>query len=482
MFIKFKNYFHSFLSHKEFNKILLIKKIIKPILFLKYIVLIFTISFFTYLIIPKFLNHENKVSYLKKKFEENFNINLREYGDVKYKILPSPHLVFNNVRISIQDQLISNSIRSLKIKLKISEIYKIKKTNFKKILIEDAVLLIQINKFKNFLVYINNLQNIISIKNSSIIFKNADDNIIKFKNIKFDNYDGNNNNLTGSILGKKFILKFVKKADNKKLILNIPEIGFNTNISFYNIVNLEEFESTAKIQILNNKILLNIKKKEKFKISNSYFRNSLFKSKFNGQIQFSPFLYFDLVFNSNFINLKDFTKYILKNNKKTFSKLNKKINGKILIKFSEKNTNSHFINEVYAPLVFKNGEMIFNKSYFLFDEGKLDLNGSFVSRQGYEKINFNIVLKINDKNKLFKKIKLQYSKKKKKTSVVKIDGNLNLSSNTINFHKIVVNENIQLTEKELVNIKENFENIIINKNLLNIFNATLIREFINTVL
>ena len=73
---------------------------------MKYIVLIFTISFFTYLIIPKFLNHENKVSYLKKKFEENFNINLREYGDVKYKILPSPHLVFNNVRISIQDQLI----------------------------------------------------------------------------------------------------------------------------------------------------------------------------------------------------------------------------------------------------------------------------------------------------------------------------------------------------------------------------------------
>ena len=60
---------------------------------------------------------------------------------------------------------------------------------------------------------------------------------------------------------------------------------------------------------------------------------------------------------------------------------------------------------------------------------------------------------------------------------MKVDGNLNILNNKINFDNLIVN-NIKSSQDDLNYYKTSFENIIFNENFLKIFDLSKIRKFI----
>ena len=91
-------------------------------------------------------------------------------------------------------------------------------------------------------------------------------------------------------------------------------------------------------------------------------------------------------------------------------------------------------------------------------------------------IYFNCLIESPDKRKLLKKIEIDYKRKKEKL-LLKVDGNLNILNNKINFDNLIVN-NIKSSQDDLNYYKTSFENIIFNKNILKIFYLSKIRKFI----
>ena len=60
---------------------------------------------------------------------------------------------------------------------------------------------------------------------------------------------------------------------------------------------------------------------------------------------------------------------------------------------------------------------------------------------------------------------------------MKVNGNLNILNNKINFDNLIVN-NIKSSQDDLNYYKTSFENIIFNENFLKIFDLPKIRKFI----
>ena len=105
-----------------------IKKILKSIFFIKYIMIIFTFLFIIYLIVPKVFNYENKLVHLKKNLLKNYSIEIKQYSEINYNILPTPRLVFLNSKLMIDKELINGNVKLLeelcdKVKLLLKEHY-----------------------------------------------------------------------------------------------------------------------------------------------------------------------------------------------------------------------------------------------------------------------------------------------------------------------------------------------------------------------
>ena len=81
-----------------------------------------------------------------------------------------------------------------------------------------------------------------------------------------------------------------------------------------------------------------------------------------------------------------------------------------------------------------------------------------------------------DKKKLLKKLKINY-KNKNKPIIINIIGNLNILNNKINFDNIELNNN-KFNKEDLKYYKSTFENILFDKNFIQIFKLPKIQKFI----
>ena len=70
----------------------ILAKILKPIFFIKHLLLIFVISVLIYLTIPVFFNFSKKDYFIKNALIKNYSINLDSYTNIKYSFLPSPRI------------------------------------------------------------------------------------------------------------------------------------------------------------------------------------------------------------------------------------------------------------------------------------------------------------------------------------------------------------------------------------------------------
>ena len=102
------------------------------------IVLFFSIGI--YLSIPVLFNYKSIENIIEKKFYSDFNINLNINGDIKYQLLPKPHLLISNSSLSISeknDEAMLIDLNKLKVFLNSTNLYPKSKLNFEKFVIEE---------------------------------------------------------------------------------------------------------------------------------------------------------------------------------------------------------------------------------------------------------------------------------------------------------------------------------------------------------
>jgi hypothetical protein len=276
-------------------------------------------------------------------------------------------------------------------------------------------------------------------------------------------------------------LKFSKNLKNKRLSINIPEIGSKTDIFFSENSNIDVYNGKIKSKLLNNNFNFEFKKKEYFTIYNSSYRNNLIQTSFDGDVKFNPFFLINLDFNIKDIKLKKIIDRLLNKTINITSIFNKKINGSFNVTLNGKNLNSKFLKKVNINSILENGSLQFKDSSFIFSAGDVNFSGELSSVDGYQKLNFDLNGKIIDKNILLKKIDIKLKKKENNPLEYKIVGYINLDSSRIYFKKILIGKGYVATQQDLDFIKKNFEKFVLKDNYTNLLILSNFKRFINEV-
>ena len=106
-------------------------------------------------------------------------------------------------------------------------------------------------------------------------------------------------------------------------------------------------------------------------------------------------------------------------------------------------------------LLFKNGDIISNNSFFKFFNFDVKLKFYLKKYPSYKNLDYELSIKNDDINKFYKKIDI---KKNKKLNEVKIlmNGNVNLEAQKYYFNNIKINEK-DLKKNELIKLKNYFD-------------------------
>ena len=114
----------------------MIKKL-KVTIFSKFIFILIALCFLfgIYLSIPVLFNYKSIENIIESKFYSDFDINLNINGDIKYQLLPKPHLLISDSSLSIDknnNESISFDIKNLKVFMNSNSLYPKSKINFEK--------------------------------------------------------------------------------------------------------------------------------------------------------------------------------------------------------------------------------------------------------------------------------------------------------------------------------------------------------------
>ena len=158
----------------------MIKKL-KVTIFSKFIFILIALCFLfgIYLSIPVLFNYKSIENIIESKFYSDFNINLNINGDIKYQLLPKPHLLISNSLLSINknnNNHMTVDINNLKVFLNSNSLYPKSKIDFQKIEIQKTNFLL--NK-KEYIILRNYLHNSetkpIHIKKSKVFVVDKND-------------------------------------------------------------------------------------------------------------------------------------------------------------------------------------------------------------------------------------------------------------------------------------------------------------------
>jgi hypothetical protein len=474
MINKFFKKFFRIKTSTDYKSSKSLTKIFKFFFFIRYLIFIFILSIFFYFFIPKFLNYNTNDIFFKKKFLDDFKVQLIKYDKIEYNIFPSPRLNFKNSAISLEEKTIIGTKVDLFLILDWKKLYQIKKSKIERIIIKNSILEFEINKIKFFLSYFDTLKKEINIKNNSIKILEKSNLILDLKNIYFSNKNLKKQNLNGILFDSKFYLSFIKNFNGKIINFKIPNVGLNISTIFNKDSNLDLLSGETRVKILKKNLFFNFNYDQTLKIYNSMFTTKDFKTTFDGSINVFPYFNFDLILNLKKINIKNILNMTAPGNTINTS-LFKKLNGNIKINYKEKQFNDTFINNLMANLILENGAIFFDGSKIEFDGGTSLVNGSSLEYDGFRRINFDLLLNFNNNNKFLKTLKIK--KKYILPNELKIKGSINVFSNKINFENITTSTK-KISNLEIQNYKNNFEKIILKNGIMNIFDKIKIKDFI----
>ena len=251
--------------------------------------------------------------------------------------------------------------------------------------------------------------------------------------------------------------------------------GIEAEVKFHDISN-KHISGNLKTKILNTNLKFNFHYNFKvLKIYDSYFRSKNITFKNESSITFKPFLdiksKFDLdEFNTKILKRIDFDKLI--NSKKIL----KKINGTQEINFKSKKFSNYLINKLYLKINLSHGRLNYLKKLSI-SENISQCEGYINFLEEFPILSFNCFLVLNNKKKLFKKLSIKQKGKQKITNL-KVVGNLNIKNKKIKFENILVNESQKTSKADIQYFKNIFEDIFLERNLIDLLNTKKIKEFI----
>ena len=315
----------------------------------------------------------------------------------------------------------------------------------------------------------------LSLKNLDLNITNENKFILNLENINFANYGYNKNLIQGRIFGKKF----KTSIDENLKYINFKLIGSGINAFInFDIDQKQDFKSGIfGVKILNTKLKLNFNYNSKIlEIYNSYFRSKNLSFKNNALITLHPFLKIDSrleieELDTHLFNNLNLTKLLERKD------ILKKININNEINFKSKKFTTNLIDNLNLKVDLAYGRINYFKK-FSFSDNFSQCKGNINLLEDYPLLFFDCYITAKDKKKFLNLFSIK-TKEKNKTFELNVIGSLNILSQKINFKSISVDKNDYKASKEdLLYFKNIYERILIDGNLINIFDKKKIKEFI----
>ena len=468
---KIINFFNKISSFNKFksSKLIKISRFNKILIFL--IALLFIYLF--YLSVPALYNKESLQKDITEKLSNDFNVNISLSSDIKYLILPAPHILIQDVKIfddNKKNPKELSQIKKLKVFISQKSLFNQKNLRINKFLIKDANFLIQKSDFE----YLNNFINKkfskkkINIKNSNIFFKDKKNETISIFNIHnlqlfYDEKKSENLIISNGKLFKiPFNFKWNKNIESKnrseffmelkKLLINIKNISIPTDNkinSGKNILSIGNLKFITDYKIEKN--LFSLSSKDSKLINNEI--------KYDGEIYLKPF---DLNLNI-FLEKLNINKFITKSEilkELLYTKVlfNKNLSANIIFDINHVVKNKLF-DSAKIFLKFNNSSLNLNNSYFISNKiGKLNIDSSslkFIDDQLIFQGAFNFQIK--DQKEFYKSFQTP-KRNRKKLKNIYFDIEFNILENNLNIAKFVINDLNSEPSDSVKSILEQYSN------------------------
>ena len=444
------------------------------IYFLRYLIIIFSISTVIFLFIPNFFNYENKMRVINSHLSKNYNFKIDKYSQIRFKAFPRPSLEFNNSEVDLNNSLNKLNVKKLVIYPKLFSIYNFENYQSNKIILKNSSLFLEASDLQLFIQNLFNIQKNLLIDKLDLKINNNKKEIIELKNIKLSNFGYNKNFITGEVFEKKFKVKTNNNFDN--ITLRILKSGIEAGINLDNTSKESSINGVFKSKILNSNLKFNFDyNNSKLNIYNSSFRSKSLSFKNNIQISLYPFVDFNSKFIIEDINLKilenfDITKFL------DFKDTLKKVNSKSEINFRKKKFSRNLIDELSLKVDLAYGRANYIKK-FSFSNNSILCRGNVNLLEEYPSLFFNCNLISENKQNFLKEFSIK-SNSNEEAINLKFMGNLNILNKKIFFKNISLNDNYDASKEDLKYFKRIFEDILFDKSFIEIFNLKKIKEFI----
>ena len=455
-FNQFKN-FKSWIKKtrlNEDNKLVLIPGILA----------ILTLSYF---LLPTIYNKDVLKAEIKNQIASKYNINIVFKDKVTYSLLPKPHFVTKNLIISKNNKEIGK-VKKFKVFISSNRFFAINKIEVRDILFHKT----EFNISKTDFNFFSNLLNIsptkdeLSIKNSSLFYKDEEDNILFIKKINDFRffYDFNNSEniaiLKSEIFNTPIKLNVKKNKKNEEIYSKLTSKKIRLDIENY-------FEYENRIKNGNIDILL-VNKETSIKYNID--KNSLnFKSKnrkniFNGFVDFKPFYFL-----ANF-NYERFKSKLLFNDDSIFidlikSELLNNQNLNVELNFKVKQISDIVdLNNLLLKIKIEEGNIIPSNSQIMWkDDLQINLIESLLN-YNEDEINLtgSVSVEAKDIIEFYKSFQIK-KKNRKKINKINFDFNYNFTQKEISFDNIKINDVPNIKIDEFINKYNLSKKKILNK-------------------
>jgi len=437
-----------------------------------------------YLLIPTLYDKTWVQTNIESKIINEFKISLNNTSNISYRILPAPHFLIQDSKISTNNTAKLRpvaEIKNFKVFLKQGNFFDKEKIDIKKVIISNANFSLSKQEFKLFKETSNNkLSNKkIKINKSNIFLKNNLNEIITIIKINkailfFDEKQKINIiNLKSEIFNEPFTFNFKSKNNSnldkmininaKSLKLSIFDESNNKKkiISGKNIITFLNSTMTTNYNINSGQLL--------FESDNTKIRNP--KIYYNGKLSINPF---DLNVDINLSNYK-ISKLLNVNSILTeLIKTDLLFNNNISLNSTitaATNAKGEFFQNTKIHIIIIDGKINFDKTKFINDKiGSLELNNSNLFVENDKLIlNTDIKINIENSNNLFSF--LQTNKKSRKLiKNILINLNYDFLTKEIQFNDVKIDNNE--VSDQLLNIiggfnDNNFNNLNNSRRLLN---------------
>ena len=432
-----------------------------------------------YLLIPLLYDKSWVQSNIESKFFNEFKINLSTSADISYRILPAPHFLIKNSKISLNDsksQKFIADIRNLKVFLAQKNFFLNKeKMSLKEVIIDSANFSLLRSDFQILNEFSDNKfsNKKIKIDNSNIFFKNNLDDITAIIKINkavlfFDNTKLINLfNLRGNVFGVPF--KFRLKSGNDSVInktINVEAKSLKLGI-FNEFTNKSNESNAGKniISFTNSKIntKYNIKKKLIIFESNKSKLGGL-KLNYNGELSINPF---DLDLNIHLNNFRISKLFSFNTILKEFIKSELLFNDNLSLDlsiFANNNTKDEIFNNAKINFNIVNGKLNLDNTILTNDKiGLLELSNSNLFLENNELVlKTDVLITIKNSEQLFSTLNTG-KKDRKKIEYIFINLDYKFLSNQIKFNNIKIDNN--KVSNEFFNIIEAFNDNDLNNTI-----------------